>query len=139
MAKQIPLNALHQAIRRKLEDLDLPESGREYRLHGNATVFVDCTVLKLEDTEGRETLRPEWPAVLAVFCQNGGLLPEQVIPAIAAALDQAEDGQADATYLAAAKFALQTAAEKLPKKPRAGATKVTGKVELTGFVESKAA
>jgi len=134
MAKRIPLNALHQALRRGLDDLELPDSAKDYRLKGVATIKVDCTVSKLASTMARDQFHPDWAGVLAALIYRAGWLPEDTIAIIGEALAAADAGEVDETYLAAAKSAFEQAKEDLPVKPKKGQTRVNGKVELMDFI-----
>ncbi len=131
-------NLLAQAITRGLAREDLPEGAAEHSLRGRATVEIDCTVQKLEDTEARPALKVDWPAVVAYLLKRLGKPCELVGPTLKHALYVTENDLTylvvDRAYVAAVKAALEEKAAAQDPKPRAGATKLAGQVEIVDWL-----
>lgn len=127
-----------EAIKRKCESGEIPPG--EYPLRGTATVRLDCTLQKGEPGESKQPYKPDWPALIAVILGRCWVYNEPLVfvHEIAHLIERAAkyeaDGHVNQEYrdvvAAALKHAGEAITADLPKIPRAGATKVTGSVEL---------
>lgn len=124
MEDPIPLVA--DVLRRKLPKSAVPPG--EHGLAGTVLIDIDVTVAKSEETEAEASL--PWKSIVAVLAADLKDAPA----AIAKAARKAATADDDVPLPQEVEAALKKVSAKLPKKPKEGPTKVTGVVEIVGFV-----
>lgn len=127
MDNNLPLVA--DVLRRKLPETKIAPG--EYLLGGTALIDLDVTVAKSEPTEAQPTL--PWKSIVAALAASLGDSAHLVIARAARKATAAEE---PIPLPQSVEAALEKVRAKMPASKREGPTKVTGVVELVGFVPS---